>query len=164
MKININILTPLSVLLGVMLLSLISYPYSNLALEGFISTPLYYSSAFITLQLSLLLVSMRASNISAPKFVTMSFGLLEFSYGIFVTIIIAKWYSSKELFEFALSLVVFTTFLMFVVDAAHSGRWVKCHKLLSLHNNEKARKIGAIMIWSFTVAFLCFCIYLRTTI
>jgi hypothetical protein len=164
LKININILTPLSVFVGVALLSFISYPYNNLALEGFISTPLYYSSAFITLQLSLLLISMRSSNISAPKFVTAAFGLLEFSYGIFITIIIAKWYSSKEFFELAWFLVIATTFLMFTVDAAYSGRWVKIHKLLSLHNNEKARKIGAFIIWSFTAAFSCFCIYLRATI
>ncbi|MBA6420545.1 hypothetical protein [Pseudomonas sp. 5Ae-yellow] len=163
MKINISFLTPLTVFLGVVLLSFIAYPHESLALEGFISTPLYYSSAFITLQLSLLLVSMRSSNVSAPAFTAAAFGILEFTYGIFITIIIAKWYSSKELFELAGLLVFATTALMLTVDAAYSGRWVKIHNLLSLNNNEKARKIGATISWSSTAIFACFCIYLRAT-
>lgn len=164
MKTNINFLTPIIIVAGIALLSLLSYPYHISALEGFVSIPLYYASAFSTLLISLLLVSMRASNIYSQKITRVIFEILAFTYGIFITMVIAKWILTQELFEWALVLVIATTALLFTVDSAYSGRWVKIHEFLSLKNNEKLRIIAAILGWSATVIFIGVSGYLRASI
>jgi hypothetical protein len=117
---GINFKTPLMTFLGIILLSIFSYPNYKEALGGFINEPLFYTSGLFVCLLSLIMLAMQAKERKAS---TILGGLLGFSYGVFISIITGLMIQSLTFDKAAFGMITFSTALVLLVDSTLENKF-----------------------------------------
>ncbi|MGY0588407.1 MAG: hypothetical protein ACW7DY_22205 [Paraglaciecola chathamensis] len=152
--------TPFIVLFGVLLLPLLAFKDFSEALDGFVSEPLYWASGFASLELALLMLLLKFKEFTLTRAAENIGQILSFSYGIFITVVIALAVKDISLFKQAMIICFLLTLLMLVVDFAYAGRseWLnsKFRQSTNKKANKLAQKLLLITMFAFGIAYVLF--------
>jgi len=154
---GINFKTPIIFLLSILIISICALPEYENALEGFISKPLYISSGFVTLLLSLTLLGMQAKGVK--KGYKWLGEILSYAHGVFVTIIIALMVQKREFNVEGIIIIVLSTALIMLVASTIENKFEWIDKKFKEVTNTNAQK-AAYKLVSATIIVLVI-LYIR---
>lgn len=166
MKTGINLLTPIVVFLGISVIVALSMNKYDEALQGFISEPVFFSSAFASCILSLVLLLMNSYRVKKRYIVTLVSQLLGFCFGVFVTMVIALWiWSSYELTKSAVLIIILSSALVSMPELAYAARknkLIRClvYKMVSVETDKalerRSIQVGWVAIIISSTAYVIF--------
>lgn len=147
---GINFKTPFIFLFSIILITVFSLPNYEKALEGFISKELYFSSGFLVVAISFIILGLNAKGITRCK---IFFGeILSYSYGVFITIVIATMIKNWQFSWVALSIILSATVLIFVVASTVEKKFSCIDNWFEKTTNIKANSLAFSLVkWALII-------------
>ena len=156
---GINFKTPIIFLFSILVISICALPEYEKALEGFISKPLYISSGFVTLLLSLVLLAMQAKDF---KKVYMWLGeILSYAHGVFITIIIALMVQKREFSVEGTLIIVLSIALIMLVASSIENKFDWIDKKFEKITNTNAKKAAYKIVLAAIIVLVILYIWYR---
>lgn len=149
--------TPFIVLFGVFLLPLLSFKGYSEALDGFVSEPLYWASGFASLELALLMLLLKFKESTLTRTAENLGQILSFTYGMFITVVIALAVKNFYLYIQAIIICLCLTLLMLLVDFTYTGRSAWINDKFSKGTNKKANILAQkLLIFAMLLFFVAY--------
>lgn len=158
---GINFKTPIIYFLSIVFIAFCALPEYEKALDGFISKPLFVSSGFVTLVVSLLLLYMQSREVK--KGYLWVGEILSYAYGIFTTIIIALMVQNREFSIEGVSIIVLSTLLLMLVASSIEKKFEPIDKFIGKYFEIDVRNFVSKLCLVAIICFIALYIWFRAS-